>query len=270
MYSKLLGAGLITGLMSATAFAEPPIQPGDTLESLSKAKVVTTVNGQPGSLQDIVASGQVRIVSEANPQVVQPMPTNPQLDVIPADARHIPLSISFSSGESQGSMKPGSKDDVIKLLLENAGHPAVQNMCTGMYDMIFFEEPSQQMYRKFFEDLVTADPKEGAVLWHCTQGKDRAGCASAMLLAALGADRTLIMADYILSQDYYAPAVSRIPVQTEEQKAVINTLIGANPVIFEAALDKIDAQYGSFDNYLEECIGVTEQMKQTLRERYLK
>lgn len=63
MYSKLLGAGLITGLMSATAFAEPPIQPGDTLESLSKAKVVTTVNGQPGSLQDIVASGQVRIVS---------------------------------------------------------------------------------------------------------------------------------------------------------------------------------------------------------------
>lgn len=191
-------------------------------------------------------------------------------DVIPADARHIPLSISFSSGESQGSMKPGSKDDVIKLLLENAGHPAVQNMCTGMYDMIFFEEPSQQMYRKFFEDLVTADPKEGAVLWHCTQGKDRAGCASAMLLAALGADRTLIMADYTLSRDYYAPAVSRIPVQTEEQKAVINTLIGANPAIFEAALDKIDAQYGSFDGYLEECIGVTEQMKQTLRERYLK
>lgn len=86
MYSKLLGAGLITGLMSATAFAEPPIQPGDTLESLSKAKVVTMVNGQPGSLEDIVASGQVRIVSEANPQVVQPMPANPQLDVILADA----------------------------------------------------------------------------------------------------------------------------------------------------------------------------------------
>jgi protein tyrosine/serine phosphatase len=51
---------------------------------------------------------------------------------------------------------------------------------------------------------------------------------------------------------------------------VINTLIGANPAIFEAALDKIDAQYGSFDGYLEECIGVTEQMKRTLRERYLK
>ena len=45
MHSKLLGLSLITGLMSATAFAEPPIQPGDTLESLSKVKVMTTVNG---------------------------------------------------------------------------------------------------------------------------------------------------------------------------------------------------------------------------------
>ena len=62
MHSKLLGLSLITGLMSATAFAEPPIQPGDTLESLSKVKVMTTVNGQAGSIQDLVASGQIRIV----------------------------------------------------------------------------------------------------------------------------------------------------------------------------------------------------------------
>ena len=30
MHSKILGLGLISGLMSAAAFAEPPIQPGDT------------------------------------------------------------------------------------------------------------------------------------------------------------------------------------------------------------------------------------------------
>ena len=91
-----------------------------------------------------------------------------------------------------------------------------------------------------------------------------------MILAALGADRNVIMADYILSKEYYTPMVERIPVQTEIQSAVINTLIGANPVIFEAALDKIDAQYGSFVNYLKECIGVTEPMMQTLRDKFLK
>ena len=91
-----------------------------------------------------------------------------------------------------------------------------------------------------------------------------------MLLAALGADRNLIMADYILSKDYYEPVVSRIPVQTEAQKTVINSLIGANPAIFEATLDKIDAKYGSFSNYLTECICITPQMLQTLREKYLR
>lgn len=68
MHSKILGLGLISGLMSAAAFAEPSIQPGDTLESLSKVKIVTTINGQPGSIQDLVSSGQVQLVEGANPE----------------------------------------------------------------------------------------------------------------------------------------------------------------------------------------------------------
>lgn len=66
MHSKILGLGLISGLMSAAAFAEPPIQPGDTLESLSKVKVVTTVNGQPGSIEELVASGQIKLAEAAD------------------------------------------------------------------------------------------------------------------------------------------------------------------------------------------------------------
>lgn len=62
MHFKLLGLSLVTGMMSATAFAEPAIQPGDTLESLSKVKVSTAVNGQAGSIEELVASGQIRIV----------------------------------------------------------------------------------------------------------------------------------------------------------------------------------------------------------------
>lgn len=62
LHAKLLSLSLITGLMSATAFAEPAIQAGDSLDSLSKVKVSTTVNGQAGSIQDLVASGQIRIV----------------------------------------------------------------------------------------------------------------------------------------------------------------------------------------------------------------
>ena len=62
MYSKLLGLSVVTALMATTAFAEPQVQPGDSLENLSKVKVSTTVNGQAASLQELVASGQIRIV----------------------------------------------------------------------------------------------------------------------------------------------------------------------------------------------------------------
>ena len=75
-------------MISASAFAEPPIQPGDTLESLSQAKVTTTVNGQPGSIQELVSSGQIKLLdpnaaaispaSQGAPNDQAVMPTAPQ------------------------------------------------------------------------------------------------------------------------------------------------------------------------------------------------
>ena len=189
-------------------------------------------------------------------------------DVIPGNARYLSISLPFADKE-RSSVSFSSNEEMIGMLLKYADNPMVQDMCTHMYDKIFFEEHSQDVYRRFFADLMTVDPEDGAVLWHCTQGKDRAGSASAMLLAALGADRELIMADFCLSKDYYDPKVAMIKTENETQANVINTLISANPVIFEATLDKVDERYGSLRNYLTECIGVTPEMMEVLRERYL-
>ena len=191
-------------------------------------------------------------------------------DVIPGSASHRSLSLAFAKEESSSfDVKMGSERDIVKMLLMYAEHPAVQNMCTNMYDVIFFEESSQEVYRQFFADLLALDPADGAVLWHCTQGKDRAGCASAMLLAALGADRDLIVADFTLSKHYYDPQIAQIETSTKAQQMALSTLISANPTIFEATLDKVESRYGSLRGYLTECIGVTPEMMETLRERYL-
>ena len=190
-------------------------------------------------------------------------------DVIPRDARYLSLALPFAGDENGFDVKFESEEQMIGMLLQHAEHPSVQTMCTSMYDLIFFEESSKEVYRQFFADLVKLNPQDGAVLWHCTQGKDRAGCASAMLLSTLGAERSLIMADFILSKDYYSPIVAHIKTETEAQKMVINTLISANPDVFEATLNKVDAKYGSLRNYLTECIGVTPEMMNILRERYL-
>lgn len=192
-------------------------------------------------------------------------------DVIPGGASHRSLSLAFAKEENSNSfdVKMGSERDIVKMLLMYAEHPAVQNMCTNMYNVILFEKSSQEVYRQFFADLLALDPADGAVLWHCTQGKDRAGCASAMLLAALGADRDLIVADFTLSKHYYDPQIAQIETTTEAQQMALSTLISANPAIFEATLDKVEARYGSLRGYLTECIGVTPEMMETLRERYL-
>ncbi|ODL95171.1 hypothetical protein [Acinetobacter pittii] len=46
MHSRIIGFTVMMGIMSSMAFAEPAIQSGDTLESLSKARITTNVNTQ--------------------------------------------------------------------------------------------------------------------------------------------------------------------------------------------------------------------------------
>jgi hypothetical protein len=91
MHSKILmSIGLIGTVVSASAFAEPPIQPGDTLESLSQAKITTTVNGQPGSIQELLNSGQIKLLE---PNVANvPAPVNQATQGTPNDQAMMPTT----------------------------------------------------------------------------------------------------------------------------------------------------------------------------------
>lgn len=71
MRFHLCACALVSSI-SISAFAEPPIHAGDTLESLSKVKISTTINGQAGSLQELIANGQIRIVPSANANLTNP------------------------------------------------------------------------------------------------------------------------------------------------------------------------------------------------------
>ena len=45
--------------------------------------------------------------------------------------------------------------------------------------------------------IMNHDFSSGAVLWHCTEGKDRCGLTTALLLELLGVERSVIMEDYL-------------------------------------------------------------------------
>ena len=52
-------------------------------------------------------------------------------------------------------------------------------------------------FRKVLTAILEHDYSKGAVLWHCTEGKDRCGMTTALILEALGVDRKIILEDYL-------------------------------------------------------------------------
>ena len=79
------------------------------------------------------------------------------------------------------------------------------------------------------------------------------------------------MKDYLLSNVYYAKDIEEAftRVSTEAERDVMLTFVGVNRKYFEAALDGIDAQWGSMKNFLAEALMLSEEDCEILRERYL-
>ena len=116
-------------------------------------------------------------------------------------------------------------------------------------------------YTQLFHRLDDAAGRP--VLIHCTSGKDRTGFGAALILLALGADRDTVLQDYALTNQYRRDLgflLSRNP-----DPAVVHMLTAAQPKYLAAALDAIDAQYGSAEAYLERGLGVTQARRERLR-----
>ena len=130
-------------------------------------------------------------------------------------------------------------------------------------------------YRAFFQALLELE--EGrAILWHCTDGKDRTGCAAMLALFALGADRETVYRDYLLTNAFNAPMLEAIrqrvaPLGFSEDK--LNALIimsgGVEAVYMDNALEALDREFGGAMGYLADALGVGEAEIKQLRRRFL-
>jgi len=158
-------------------------------------------------------------------------------------------------------------------LAEYAFHPKAQEMGRRLYPAIVSDPTSQQRYGAFLRGVLNA---EGGVLWHCSQGKDRCGWGAAFVLAALGASRETIVADFDLSNVSYADQVETLSKKViemgggEAELSFIRAMVGVSTENFENTLDLIDSQYGSLSAYLEKALGFTVQDQEKLCNKYLK
>ncbi len=132
-------------------------------------------------------------------------------------------------------------------------------------------------YTAMFDRLASND---GALLFHCTAGKDRTGVAGALILTALGVDRETIRRDFMLSDDYYSSMSASRPAFGDSgdphmQKLaqlppeVLQPLMGVRESYLDAAFAYMEQDSGSVLAYIQRRLSVSDEELQSIRERLL-
>lgn len=122
-------------------------------------------------------------------------------------------------------------------------------------------------FREFFDHLL-ADTSP--VVFHCTAGKDRTGVAAALLLRALGVSAEDVLHDYLLTNTLlktaHAQTMAQASLLPPEALQVLNRV---QPDFLRASLDTIDTDYGGFDAYLRDGLGLGPARQRALANTYL-
>lgn len=116
---------------------------------------------------------------------------------------------------------------------------------------------------------IAAPPGDGAVLVHCAAGKDRTGVVVALALAAIGARREEIAADYLATRDRIDAIVARLaasPTYAGEVRVEDTAAHAPQPGTMERFLELVDERHGGAAAWLLE-EGLTEDELTALRAR---
>jgi protein-tyrosine phosphatase len=110
-------------------------------------------------------------------------------------------------------------------------------------------ETSQTPMHLVMSDILAS---EGAVLFHCTAGKDRTGIVAALLLDLAGVDRENIIHDYALTEPYIEPLMAELRANRPAMMPLemYDKLLEAKPDFMRETLAHLDTTYGGSAGYL--------------------
>ena len=143
----------------------------------------------------------------------------------------------------------------------------------AMYRSLVTQDYSIAHYRQFFAHLLAQT--DGALLYHCSAGKDRVGVGTMLLLTALGVDWPVIVENYLITNERMAASTDCLLTAvkdydlTEAERDVIRTFDSADAEFLTAARDAAAQRCGSMDAFLSQALGVGEAEREILRARWL-
>jgi len=143
-----------------------------------------------------------------------------------------------------------------------------------MYKSIVFEPSSQRHFATVFDILTSKN--EGALLYHCTGGKDRTGILSLFILTLLGVSEEDILDDYVASNVFNANynrsreiLMAIFLFFAKRFRRLLSAMLYTKREYLKETINAINEKYGSVENYLYTEINITPEKHQKLKELYL-
>ncbi|NUL07543.1 tyrosine-protein phosphatase [Streptomyces lunaelactis] len=150
----------------------------------------------------------------------------------------------------------------------NLGGGKAQALFADLYRSFVTTESARAAYRAFLTEL--AEPDAEPLLFHCTAGKDRTGWAATVVLSLLGATPETLEEEYLAVnpavRQAFAPLVEGFTAEGGDPEIAL-AIIGVVPQYLNAALDEVDARYGTMEKYVCEGLGVPAAAIERIHER---
>lgn len=142
------------------------------------------------------------------------------------------------------------------------------------YEALIRDQYSIKQYARFLD--VVLHHNEGAILWHCSAGKDRAGVGTALLLCVLGVPREVIRDDYMKTNlyleselEYMIRFLESKMIVDEEVMERIRILFRVKEEYLDTVFRTIEQDYGSVERFLRKALYLTPKAVSDLRNKYL-
>lgn len=173
----------------------------------------------------------------------------------------------------EGEQRPADLVDAMIAMVQEVGDHA-EHYLADLYPVLVTDEHCLNGYRSFFEVLLSQE--SGSTLYHCSEGKDRVGTGTALLLSALGVDRDTIIEDYLLTNRYseekrkgiLAMIRERVPGDELLHRRFV-TLNSVHESYLASVFTTVENVYGSMGQFLSEKLGLDAENLERLKELYL-
>ena len=143
-------------------------------------------------------------------------------------------------------------------------------MCRRYHHHIL-SKSAKQSFHHIIE--LIAENDDGAILYHCSEGKDRTGLVTIIILYILGVDMEVIRQDYLYSNymlnDYRAVRDQHFKQVGENDnfRANMRVLGSVANSYFDTSLITINKNFGGLDSYITNELEIDDQMQELIREK---